>query len=58
MLAYRNKYKFTLDLPRDLVTIVQKMDKLDFKIGQAVSYLKLLHKDTQIKVENPLKLHN
>ena len=58
MLAQRNIYKFTIDLPNDIITILSKMDNMRYKIGRDTARLKLLHRDTTIKIENPLKISN
>ena len=58
MLAQRNIYKFTIDLPNDIITILSKMDNMEYKIGRDTARLRLLHRDTQIKIENPLKISN
>ena len=34
------------------------MDSMEYKISSTIAYLRLLHKDTQIKIENPLKINN
>ena len=58
ILAQRNKFRLTLEVPRDIITLLTDEDRYKFKISSTVATLWLLHRDTKIQIDKPLKIAN
>ena len=58
LLAHRNKFKLTLEVPRDIMSLMTNEERFKFKISSTAAALFLLHRDTKIEIDKPLKIAN